>query len=98
MNCAFSLPWFLVVVFAIIAILLALMWLCECEERKYYQDKRYREVDDRLFFNARLFEENKLLYEELRDYKNLAWKYRCSSANELGRVLKQLTTDNKEAR
>ena len=96
MTSCFSLPWFLVVVFAIIAILLALMWFCEHEEKEYYQDKRYREVDDRLFFNHALFEENKLLYTELMEYKHIAWKYKCLTAKELEILLKQLYTTKED--
>lgn len=90
MTSCFSLPWFLVVVLAIIAILTTIMWFCEHVEKEYFKNERYREVDDRLFYNQHLFEENKLLYNELMEYKRLALEYRCLNAKELENLLKEL--------
>ena len=96
MTSCFSLPWFLVVVFAIIAILAALMCFGEYTEKEYYRDGLYREVDDRIFLNDYLFEENKLLYKELMEYKRIASEYRCLNAKELEQLLKQLCAKKAE--
>lgn len=95
MTSCFSLPWFLVVVFAILSILIAIMWFCEHVEKEYFQNKRYSEIDDRLFFNDYLYKENQLLYDELMEYKRIAYKYRCLNAKELENILNELCRKEK---
>lgn len=51
MTSCFSLPWFLVVVFAIVSILIAIMWFCEHAEKEYLKNREYQEIDDRIFLN-----------------------------------------------
>lgn len=90
--CEFSWPWFLVAVFAIIAIRCALMWLCEYSEKKYYQDRWYNGADYTIFWNRLVYNENQHLYNELIPYRRLASRYGCIDAKALERLIEHLCT------
>ena len=89
-------PWFLVVVFAILSILIAIMWICEHEEKEYLKNRDYNEINNRIFLNKYLYKENQMLHDELMEYKHLAFKFRCFNAKEFEEVLKEL--NRKEAK